>query len=175
MEKIANYINGKLTEPASGKYIDNYNPAEGKVYSLVPDSEERDVVNAVNAAKNAFEEWSTMPVDKRSQILLKIADGIDGEFEHLAKAESEDNGKPLRLAKAVDIPRASANMRFFATAILHFESQAHQTDNIAINYTTRTPVGVVGCISPWNFPLYFFTWKIAPALSFGVHGCSKAV
>ncbi|MEQ8301934.1 MAG: aldehyde dehydrogenase [Cyclobacteriaceae bacterium] len=167
MEKIANYINGKLTEPTSGKYIDNYNPAEGKAYSLVPDSEERDVANAVNAAKNAFEEWSTMPVDKRSQILLKIADGIDREFEHLAKAESEDNGKPLRLAKAVDIPRASANMRFFATAILHFESQAHQTDNIAINYTTRTPVGVVGCISPWNLPLYLFTWKIAPALASG--------
>ncbi|MEP2668425.1 MAG: aldehyde dehydrogenase [Cyclobacteriaceae bacterium] len=167
MEKILNYINGELIPPASAQWLDNYNPAEGKVYSHIPDSDTKDIEEAVAAAKNAFPSWSKMPLAERSDILLKIAEGIDREFESLAEAESDDNGKPLKLAKAVDIPRASANMRFFATAILHFESQAHQTDQQAINYTTRTPLGVVGCISPWNLPLYLFTWKIAPALAAG--------
>ncbi|MCB0491855.1 MAG: aldehyde dehydrogenase [Cyclobacteriaceae bacterium] len=167
MEKILNYINGELVPPASGQWLDNYNPAIGKVYSQIPDSDSKDIENAVLAAKNAFPAWSTMPLGERSNILLKIAEGVDREFESLAKAESDDNGKPVKLAKAVDIPRASANMRFFATAILHFESQAHQTDQQAINYTTRSPLGVVGCISPWNLPLYLFTWKIAPALAAG--------
>ena len=167
MEKILNYINGELVTPTSGVWLDNYNPAEGKVYSHIPDSDKTDINKAVDAAKKAFTLWSSMPTSERSDILLKIADGIDKEFEILAKAESVDNGKPLKLAKAVDIPRASANMRFFATAILHFESQAHQTDQTAVNYTTRTPLGVVGCISPWNLPLYLFTWKIAPALAAG--------
>jgi aminomuconate-semialdehyde/2-hydroxymuconate-6-semialdehyde dehydrogenase len=167
MEKILNYINGELVPPASAQWLDNYNPAIGKVYSQIPDSDSKDIENAVLAAKNAFLSWSTMPLAERSNILLKIAEGVDREFESLAKAESDDNGKPVKLAKAVDIPRASANMRFFATAILHFESQAHQTDQQAINYTTRTPLGVVGCISPWNLPLYLFTWKIAPALAAG--------
>lgn len=167
MEKILNYINGELIPPTSDRWIDNYNPAEGKVYNLIPDSDEKDIEKAVAAAKKAFPAWSELPTSERSDILLKIAEGIDREFESLAKAESDDNGKPLKLAKAVDIPRASANMRFFATAILHFDSQAHQTDQQAINYTTRTPLGVVGCISPWNLPLYLFTWKIAPALAAG--------
>lgn len=167
MEKILNYINGELIAPTSDRWIDNYNPAEGKVYNLIPDSDEKDIEKAVAAAKKAFPAWSELPTSERSDILLKIAEGIDREFESLAKAESDDNGKPLKLAKAVDIPRASANMRFFATAILHFDSQAHQTDQQAINYTTRTPLGVVGCISPWNLPLYLFTWKIAPALAAG--------
>lgn len=167
MEKILNYINGQLVPPISGKWLDNYNPAEGNVYSQIPDSDEKDIEGAVAAAKKTFPFWSAMPMSERSDILLKIAEGIDREFETLAKAESDDNGKPLKLAKVVDIPRASANMRFFATAILHFESQSHQTDQQAINYTTRTPLGVVGCISPWNLPLYLFTWKIVPALAAG--------
>jgi len=167
MEKILNYINGALIPAASSNWIDNYNPAEGKVYSHIPDSNQADVDNAVAAAMNAFPIWSGMTASERSNILLKIAGGIDAEFEALAKAESDDNGKPLKLARAVDIPRASANMRFFATAILHVESQSHQTDQTAVNYTTRTPLGVVGCISPWNLPLYLFTWKIAPALAAG--------
>lgn len=167
MEKILNYIDGELTPSASGNWLDNYNPAEGKVYSHIPDSDYNDISKAVEVAKKAFANWSSMPIAERSNILLKIADGIDREFEALAKAESADNGKPLKLAKAVDIPRAAANMRFFATAILHFESQSHQTDQSAVNYTTRSPLGVVGCISPWNLPLYLFTWKIAPALAAG--------
>jgi len=167
MIKILNYINGELIAPISGRWLDNVNPAEGKVYSQIPDSDNEDVNRAVEAARIAYPIWSSMTAANRSNILLKIAEGIDHAFEKLAKAESEDNGKPLKLARAVDIPRASSNMRFFATAILHMESQAHQTDDTAINYTTRTPLGVVGCISPWNLPLYLFTWKIAPALASG--------
>lgn len=167
MQKIQNYINGAFTEPLSGMYLDNYNPAEGNVYSAVPDSDAQDVAKAADAARSAFSEWSSMPVEKRSEILLKIADLIDTNLDKLALAESIDNGKPLSLAKKLDIPRASANIRFFATAAIHFASEAHITDTTAINYTTRTPVGVAGCISPWNLPLYLFTWKIAPALAAG--------
>lgn len=167
MEKILNYINGELVEPVGKNYLDNFNPAEGKPYSLVPDSDATDVQQAVNSARDAFDSWSTMPVEKRSSILLRIADLIDRDLEKLALAESNDQGKPLRLARSVDIPRASLNMRFFATGAIHFASEAHITGNEAVNYTLRTPVGVAGCISPWNLPLYLFTWKIAPALAAG--------
>ena len=167
MKKIQNYINGALVPPQSGQYLNNYNPAEGKVYSLIPDSDKADVQAAVEAAKSAFESWSTMAVQKRADIMNKIADLIDKNHNRLAEAESVDNGKPLKLAQRVDIPRASSNMRFYATAILHFASESHMMDGEAVNYTTRTPVGVAGCISPWNLPLYLFTWKIAPALAAG--------
>ncbi|HET9487134.1 MAG TPA: aldehyde dehydrogenase [Chryseosolibacter sp.] len=153
--------------PVSGRYLDNYNPAEGRVYSRYPDSEASDVQRAVQAAEHAFPEWAAMPVEKRSGILLKIADLIDRDMDKLSLAESIDNGKPLTLAKRLDIPRASANMRFFATAAIHFSSEAHITGTDAVNYTVRSPLGVVGCISPWNLPLYLFTWKIAPALAAG--------
>ena len=167
MEKISNYINGQLVPPVSGKYIDNVNPAEGKVYSLIPDSDKEDVDAATIAATNAFEMWSTMAIEKRAAILQRVADLIDRDLDQLALAESIDNGKPVKLAKVVDIPRASANMRFYATAGIHFSSEAHVTGTEAVNYTLRTPVGVAGCISPWNLPLYLFTWKIAPALAAG--------
>ena len=167
MQKILNYINGELKAPASGSYIDNIDPSEGKVYSYIPDSDERDVHEAVESAKAAFNDWSGMPVQKRAHILNKIADLIDANHDKLAQAESVDNGKPLKLAQHVDIPRASSNMRFYASAIMHFASESHHMDGEAINYTTRTPVGVAGCISPWNLPLYLFTWKIAPALAAG--------
>jgi aminomuconate-semialdehyde/2-hydroxymuconate-6-semialdehyde dehydrogenase len=167
MQKILNYINGELVGPASGKFLDNYNPAEGKVYSQVPDSDAADVNSAVDAAQQAFEAWAAMPVEKRSAILQKIADLVDRDLDKLALAESVDQGKPVKLAKAVDIPRASSNMRFFATGAIHFASEAHVTGTEAVNYTLRTPIGVAGCISPWNLPLYLFTWKIAPALAAG--------
>lgn len=167
MENILNYINGGLANPVSNQFLENINPATGEVYSHIADADASDVANAVDAAKGAFEMWSTLPSKTRSNYLLKIADLIDRDLEKLALAESIDNGKPLKLARIVDIPRASANMRFFATAILHTESQSHSTDQDAINYTTHSPVGVVGCISPWNLPLYLFTWKIAPALAAG--------
>ncbi|MFM9840468.1 MAG: aldehyde dehydrogenase [Cyclobacteriaceae bacterium] len=167
MQKISNYINGQLISPQSGNYLDNYNPAEGKIYSQLPDSNEHDVNLAVQAAQSAFVGWSAMPIAQRAAILQKIADLIDRDIDKLALAESIDQGKPVKLAKAVDIPRASANLRFFATASMHFSSESHLMEGEAINYTTRTPIGVVGCISPWNLPLYLFTWKIAPALAAG--------
>ena len=167
MEKLQNYIGGKLMAPLSDQYFDNYEPAKGSVYSLIPDSDEKDIQLATAAAKSAFKEWSIMPKQKRSQILLRLADLIAENADSLAEQESRDNGKPLKLAKRVDIPRAEANIRFFATAILHFESESHAMEEQAINYTLRQPIGLVGAISPWNLPLYLFTWKIAPALAAG--------
>lgn len=167
MEQILNYCNGQLVPAVSGQFFDNVNPAIGVAYSQVPDSDAQDVAKAVAAAQAAFPAWSSMPAHARMTVLLKIADLIDRDLNALALAESIDNGKPKKLARAVDIPRASANIRFYATASQHFASEAHITDVEAINYTTRTPVGVAGCISPWNLPLYLFTWKIAPALAAG--------
>jgi aminomuconate-semialdehyde/2-hydroxymuconate-6-semialdehyde dehydrogenase len=167
MQQILNYIKGELIPPASGNFIDNYNPAEGKIYSKIADSGEEDVAAAVEAASNAFAAWSNTSPEKRCEILLKLADLIDRNLDKLALAESIDQGKPVRLAKTLDIPRASANIKFFATAANHFASEAHITQSEAINYTIRNPIGVVGCISPWNLPLYLFTWKIAPALAVG--------
>lgn len=167
MQKINNYINGQLQAPVSRGYLDNLDPAEGKVYSLAPDSDAEDVKLAVDAASKAFPDWSSMQVEKRSSLLMKLADLVDRDREKLAYAESVDTGKPLSLARSLDIPRASANIRFFATGAIHFSTEAHVTGNEAVNYTLRTPTGVAGCISPWNLPLYLFTWKIAPALASG--------
>lgn len=167
MDKIKNYINGSLLTPYSGDYINNYNPATGEVYSMLPDSGENDIELAVESAEKAFPEWSNISVENRSGCLLKIAELIKKHSEKLALAETTDNGKPLWLSKSVDIPRAIKNFEFFATAIKHFSSEAHITDNEALNYTLRQPLGIVGAISPWNLPLYLFTWKIAPALAAG--------
>lgn len=167
MEKLYNFINGKLVEPVKGNYLPNINPSVGAAYNLVPDSDVQDVAEAVKAAKAAFISWSLMSLNARATILNKIADLIDRDLDQLSLAESIDQGKPLKLAKSVDIPRASANMRFYATASMHFASESHLMEGEAINYTTRTPIGVAGCISPWNLPLYLFTWKIAPALAAG--------
>lgn len=167
MEKIQNYINGQYIIPNQGNYIDNYEPATGKVYSLIPDSDESDVQMAVDAAEKAFPIWSKMSIDERSAILVKVSEGIQHMMNEFVQAESKDNGKPVSLAAHVDIPRAISNFHFFATGILHFASEAHSMEGEGINYTTRKPIGVVGCISPWNLPLYLFTWKIAPALAAG--------
>ncbi|MBS1636452.1 MAG: aldehyde dehydrogenase [Bacteroidetes bacterium] len=167
MQTLKNYINGELLEPVSKQYLDNYDPSRGKVYSLIPNSDERDVELAVKAAHEAFPAWSVTPKDVRSQYLLKIASLIEQNLDKLARAESLDNGKPLHLAKTVDIPRAAANFHFYGTGILHYAAHAHSMEDTAINYTLRQPVGVAGCISPWNLPLYLFSWKIAPALAAG--------
>ena len=167
MQKLANYINGELKAPQREEYIDNYNPSIGKVYSLIPDSDEKDVNDAYLAAEKAYPVWSNMTKEQRSNIMLKVADLIDKNLERFALAEALDNGKPVKLATHVDIPRAASNFRFFATAVLHFASESHEMDGQAINYTLRKPIGIVGCISPWNLPLYLFTWKIAPALATG--------
>jgi aminomuconate-semialdehyde/2-hydroxymuconate-6-semialdehyde dehydrogenase len=167
MEKIKNYINGELVDPIAGNYIDNYNPSTGAIYSLIPDSDAADVELATKAANAAFPAWSKTPKEKRSRILQKLAFLIEENLDRLALAESKDNGKPLKLAKTVDIPRAAANFNFYATGILHYASQSHAMEDTAINYTLREPIGVCGCISPWNLPLYLFSWKIAPALAAG--------
>ena len=167
MQKIQNYINGKLIAPQSNQYIDNINPATGKVYSFIPDSDERDVELAVSAATNAFPKWSAMSSEKRSGLLIKLSELISQHLERFAIAESIDNGKPVWLARQVDIPRAVANFHFYATAALHLSTETHSMGDIALNYTLRTPIGIAGCISPWNLPLYLFTWKIAPALASG--------
>lgn len=164
---IKNYIGGALVAPKSGKYIDNYNPAVGEVYSYIPDSNEADVQEAVEAAEKAFETWSKVGIRKRFRILMRLADIIEQNLEDFAKAETIDTGKPITLSRTIDIPRAQANIRFFASAIAHFASESHYMEEEAINYTLRRPIGVVGCISPWNLPIYLFTWKIAPALAAG--------
>lgn len=164
---LENYIGGNLIGPLSGKFIENINPATGEVFTHVPDSNEKDVDAAVQAAARALPAWSVMPAEQRFHILNRIATLIEENLDKLALAETTDNGKPLWLSKKVDIPRASANFRFFATGIMHFATEQHNMEDKAINYTLRQPIGIVGCISPWNLPLYLFTWKIAPALAAG--------
>lgn len=165
--QLLNFIGGKFVNPVSGLYLDNINPATGKVSGQIPDSTEKDVEAAVISAQKAFPSWSVMPLEKRFKILNRIAELIEENLDILALAESNDNGKPLWLSKQVDMPRASSNFRFFATAIMHFAAESHSMEDKAINYTLRQPIGVVGCISPWNLPLYLFTWKIAPAIASG--------
>lgn len=165
---IQNFINGDYQNPLSNAWIDNYNPAKGDVYGQIPNSSKDDVNRAYESANAAFKQWSQTTLEERSRILLKISELIESNLDRLAEAESKDNGKPLWLAKAVDIPRASSNFRFFANAITQFASESHESvGQDAINYTLRQPIGVVGCISPWNLPLYLFTWKIAPAIAAG--------
>jgi len=164
---IENYIDGELQKPLSGNYLDNYEPATGQVYGLIPESGEGDLEQAVEAAQAAFADWSNTPAEQRAKTMNRLADLIERDQDQLAKAEAIDNGKPIALAKQVDIYRAAANLRFFAQAITQFSSESHAMENLAINYTLRDPLGVVACISPWNLPLYLFTWKIAPALAAG--------
>ena len=167
MEKLQNFINGTYVPPKNGQYIDNYEPATGQVYALIPDSDEEDVLDAVAAAEKAFPIWSKMSIEERSKILVRLSEGIEKNMDEFVQAESRDNGKPVSLAAHVDIPRAVSNFHFFATAITHFASESHLMEGVGINFTTRKPIGIVGCISPWNLPLYLFSWKIAPALAAG--------
>jgi aminomuconate-semialdehyde/2-hydroxymuconate-6-semialdehyde dehydrogenase len=171
--QIQNFVDGQFVEPIGGKYLDNIEPATGKPYSQVAASDVSDVEGAVAAAEKAFVDWSKKPAAERSKFLLRIADLIERDLEKLARAESIDTGKPLSLARTLDIPRAASNFRFFATAILHTESEAHITDNVAFNYTLRQPRGIAGLISPWNLPLYLLSWKIAPAIAVGNTAIAK--
>lgn len=167
MKDILHYINGSLVPSADGAWLDGVNPATGDVYARVARGNRADVERAVDAARAAFPHWSGMTARQRSAIMMAISRKIAENLEELALAETNDQGKPLWLARTVDIPRAVDNMAFFATEILHTETSTHLTDKHTLNYTVRQPLGVVGCISPWNLPLYLFTWKIAPALAAG--------
>ncbi|WP_437822807.1 aldehyde dehydrogenase [Tenacibaculum mesophilum] len=165
---IKNYINGEFVIPVANNYIDNYNPSIGEVYGQIPNSTKEDVALAYKAAKEAFPSWSNTTLNERRDILSKIAQLIQQRLPELAKAEAKDNGKPLSLATVIDIPRASSNFQYFADAITQFSSEAHESVGLgAMNFTLRQPIGVVACISPWNLPLYLFTWKIAPAIAAG--------
>ncbi|HEY8010530.1 MAG TPA: aldehyde dehydrogenase [Rudaea sp.] len=163
---LANYIDGALQPPRAGRYLDVHEPAIGAVYARCPDSSAEDIDAAVGAAQRAFPAWAALPAGQRARLLERIAERIETQLEAFAQAESRDSGKPLALARSLDIPRAIANLRFFAAAITQFASETHAGAD-ALNYTLRAPLGVVGCISPWNLPLYLFTWKIAPALAAG--------
>ncbi|MFM2040319.1 MAG: hypothetical protein RLZZ493_908 [Bacteroidota bacterium] len=167
MNRIQNFINGSYCDPAKGNYIDNYEPATGLVYCQIPDSTEEDIAQAVASAEKAFPVWSTMSGEERGAILMRISLGIEKRMDEFVAAESRDNGKPLSLAAHVDIPRAVSNFHFFATACEHVSSESHLMEGVGVNFTTRKPIGIVGCISPWNLPLYLFSWKIAPALAAG--------
>lgn len=167
MEKILNYINGELVEGIEQNQFEVVQPATGKPYATAPLSTSVDLESAIDAASAAFENWAGLALDERCQWLLKIAGGIEAHFDEFVQAESKDNGKPVSLAARVDIPRSISNFQFFAGAAQHFAAESHYTPNTGINYTIRKPLGVVGCISPWNLPLYLFTWKIAPALAAG--------
>src|SRR5207244_12921342 len=151
-EKIQNFIDGQFVEPLGGRYLDNVEPATGKTYSQVADSDARDIDLAVAAAEKAFADWSKKPAAERSKILLRIADLIERDLEELARAESIDTGKPLSLARTLDIPRAASNFRFSATAILHTESETHMTDAMASTYTLRKPRGLDTLIPPRDLP-----------------------
>ena len=167
MKKILNFINGEFIEPTSKEYLENISPINGDVYSLIPDSDERDVQLAINAANQASLSWAKTQASERSQILLKMASIIDSKKDELAKAETIDNGKPIKLSRQVDIPRSSSNLKFFAEMISQFKGDHFPSEEHVFNYTVRKPLGVVACISPWNLPLYLLTWKIAPALITG--------
>jgi aminomuconate-semialdehyde/2-hydroxymuconate-6-semialdehyde dehydrogenase len=165
--RLANLIDGRLEAPLNDHWLDVYEPATGAVFAQCPDSSAADVAAAVHAAQRAAPGWAATPADTRAQLLHRLADLIEARLDDLAALESRDSGKPVSLARRLDIPRAVANLRFFAAAIVAWESEAHAMETGAINYTLRHPLGVVGCISPWNLPLYLFTWKIAPALASG--------
>ncbi|HEY0262067.1 MAG TPA: aldehyde dehydrogenase [Chitinophagales bacterium] len=167
MKILSNYINGEFVSAINGKTIAVIEPATNIQFATIPDSETDDIQEAVNAAKNAFLHWSNLPNEVREGWLHKLANGIQNRFEEFVEAESKDSGKTLTTAREVDIPRAIYNLHFFAGAAQHFASESHYMPNKGINYTLRKPIGVVGCISPWNLPLYLFSWKIAPALAAG--------
>lgn len=170
---IRNYLNGKLAEPLNGQYLDNINPATGAVWAQVPNSDNADVAAACAAAQTAFPGWASTSADDRARLLMRIADGIEFRLEELALAEANDTGKPLSLARRMDIPRAVDNFRYFAHATTQFHNESYDMGDTGFNYTLRRPHGVAGLISPWNLPLYLFTWKIAPALAAGNTAVAK--
>ena len=167
MQDVLNFIDGRHAPAACGEWLDDVDPATGETYARVASSDARDVDRSVAAALHAFAAWSVTPVVERSKLLRRLARLIERDLEKLARAESIDSGKPLSAARTVDIPRAVQNFDFFADAVTQFSSEAHPTDEVALNYTLRQPLGPVACISPWNLPLYLLTWKIAPALAAG--------
>jgi aminomuconate-semialdehyde/2-hydroxymuconate-6-semialdehyde dehydrogenase len=166
MRKVLNFINGEYCEGVKGEWMESINPATEEKLADVVNSTSEDVSKAIEAANKAYPAWSAQSPERRAKVLRKMADIIKSRLDELATLESLDNGKPLAVAKTVDIPRAAINLQFFADAIGQFSQDAYHMKN-AVNYTRRQPLGIVSCISPWNLPLYLFTWKISPALAAG--------
>lgn len=167
VQKIQNYINGELVDAVDGKTLTNYEPATGAATTTIPASTGKDVDLAVQAAQKAFPAWSALTINERSSMLRKLSTLIEDNLEELALAETIDNGKPIDVCRTIDIPRAAYNFRFYADAITQFSGESYVTSSSTINYIRHDPIGVVACISPWNLPLYSFTWKVAPALAAG--------
>src|SRR6185312_72540 len=170
--QFANLIDGRLRAPTNDRWLDVHEPATGRAFARCPDSDARDVDAAVAAASAAAPAWAATPIDQRAALLVRLAALIEARLEEFAVLESRDSGKPVALARRLDIPRAVSNLRHFAAAITSWGSESHAMESGvpgsgALNYTLRQPLGVVGCISPWNLPLYLFSWKIAPALAAG--------
>ena len=166
MHRYPHWIDGKPVPPANGQWLDVFDPATREVASQVADGDAHDVDDAVQAAQAAFPGWSSLPNSARSRWMERLADALEARNDEFAHFEAIDAGKPLALARDIEIPRAVSNLRFFAHAATQFASESHHGE-AGLNYTLRLPLGVVGCISPWNLPLYLFTWKIAPALAAG--------
>ena len=171
-ESVLHFIDGRFVEPSAGNFLDNVDPATGQVYGRVAAGNAKDVDLALKSASKAFPGWAVLSQEERSRILLKIADLIERDLEQFARAECVDTGKPLTVARTVDIPRAIKNFRFFANLALHSSNDMHSGEG-SFNYTLRKPHGVVGLISPWNLPLYLLSWKIAPALATGNTAIAK--
>ena len=166
MEPVLNFINGAFVPASSGHTIDTVNPATGHVITTLPRSSAEDVEAATQAALQAGSAWQATSMEERIAWLHRIADALEEEAETIAQLESTDTGKPIALSRRVDAARSVANFRFFAD----YASQQEEltfTDHGAINYVHRSPVGVVGLITPWNLPLYLLSWKVAPALLMG--------
>jgi len=167
VEKLYNFINGKFVAPNSNQYLEIFEPATGQTYAQVADSNSADIENAYESAQNAFGNWSSLSVKERADYLNKIAEGLESRLDEFAEYESRDTGKPISLAKSVDIPRAVSNFRFFADYGQEFNFESELNNDQSHNKIIRSALGVIGCISPWNLPLYLFSWKIAPALIAG--------
>lgn len=167
MKQFRHFINGEYQPSLNGGTMEVINPATGKSYATLALGDAQDIDLAVNAARKAAPVWANTSLSKKQEIMQRIADGILGRLDELALAESLDTGKPITQALQLDIPRAAANFSFFAAAASQWSSESHSMPGQGINYTIRQPVGIVGCISPWNLPLYLFTWKIAPAIASG--------
>ncbi|HNA64759.1 MAG TPA: aldehyde dehydrogenase family protein, partial [Saprospiraceae bacterium] len=159
MDKILHFIDGQYSPSASDRWMDKINPATGEKTADIALGDQTDIQRAVDASAKALTSWSSTSAQQRFEILNSISELINERAELLAMAETNDTGKPLRLSREVEIPRASSNFRFFATAALQFSSESHAMHS-AINYTLRQPVGIVGCISPWNLPLAIFTGEV---------------
>jgi aminomuconate-semialdehyde/2-hydroxymuconate-6-semialdehyde dehydrogenase len=166
LKRVQNFIDGRWEAPSTGAYLLNLNPALGEPFSEIPNSDAHDVDLAVQSAEQAFRSWSQLEPQARAQYLHQIADRIAARIDEFAQVESQDQGKPVLLAKKMDIDRAIRNFQFFANEILKEETENYQEKGYH-SFVQRKPVGVAGLISPWNLPLYLLSWKIAPALACG--------